>query len=81
MFVLEEWRGRGYSRVVLGELERRAREMGYRAVRLETGLNQPEAIGLYERSGYHRIPVYGAYAGDPRSVCFEKSFGGAESAC
>jgi hypothetical protein len=39
---------------------------------LETGKRQPEAIGLYEKSGYKAIPNYGQYAGVENSVCFEK---------
>jgi len=27
---------------------------------------------LYERSGYERIPNFGAYVGDPYSVCYAK---------
>jgi putative acetyltransferase len=74
MFVLPDFRGRGYSRAILSELERLARQSGYNVARLETGDRQPEAIHLYERSGYHRIPNFGIYAGSQRSVCFEKRF-------
>lgn len=73
MFVLPEARGRGYAYAVLTELERLAREQGFTATRLETGDRQPEAIRLYERAGYRRIPCFGIYANDPRSVCFEKA--------
>ena len=45
---------------------------GFSKVRLETGQRQPEAIGLYESSGYAIIPAFGEYVGDPFSVCFEK---------
>jgi GNAT superfamily N-acetyltransferase len=72
MYVVTEQRGRGYARQILDELERLAAASGYAAARLETGDRQPEAIGLYERAGYHRIPHYGYYADSPRSVCFEK---------
>lgn len=73
MFVRPEFRGRGYSRAVLGELERLAATAGYAVARLETGNRQAEAIGLYERAGYQRIPNFGAYVGSERSVCFEKA--------
>jgi GNAT superfamily N-acetyltransferase len=72
MFVEPAYRGRGFSRRILAELERRAAEFGYRAVRLETGTVQHEALRLYETSGYHRIECYGYHKDDPRSVCFEK---------
>jgi putative acetyltransferase len=65
MYVVPECRGRGFSKVVLAELERLARESGYAKVRLETGVRQPEAIALYERSGYQRIR-------SERNVHFEK---------
>lgn len=72
MFVAPDCRGRDYSKAILNELERLARENGYTAVRLETGDRQPEAIRLYERSGYRRIPNFGIYVENEMSVCFEK---------
>jgi GNAT superfamily N-acetyltransferase len=72
MFVRETYRGRGYSRLILQRLEERAQRRGCRRVVLETGVGQPEAIGLYESSGYLRIPNYGQYAGNPNSVCLAK---------
>lgn len=72
MYVEPDARRRGVARRVLRELERIARELSYSAVRLETGLKQPEAIRLYEGEGYARVPCHGAYASDPMSVCFEK---------
>ena len=39
---------------------------------LETGLKQPEAIRLYERSGYEKIENYGQYIGVENSVCMQK---------
>jgi putative acetyltransferase len=72
MFVVPDCRGRGYSKAILTELERLARQDGYAAVRLETAERQPEAIHLYQRSGYQRIPNFGIYADSKRSVCFEK---------
>jgi GNAT superfamily N-acetyltransferase len=73
---VEPWaRGRGHSRRILAALEEAALRAGYSAVRLETGTRQPEAVGLYESSGYRRIPCYGEYAGAAHSVCFEKTFG------
>ena len=72
MFVLPEHRGRGYSKAILAELERRAWETGYTTVRLETGERQPEAIRLYQRAGYRRIPNFGIYGDVESSLCFEK---------
>jgi GNAT superfamily N-acetyltransferase len=73
MFVRPEHRGRGLARALLAGLEAAARLRGYRAMRLETGEGQPEAIALYQRAGYLPIPRYGEFIEDPRSRCFEKT--------
>jgi GNAT superfamily N-acetyltransferase len=72
MYVVPAARGRGLSRVLLAELERRAVAAGRRRLVLETGTRQPEAIGLYASSGYAEIPRFGMYRCDPRSRCFGK---------
>lgn len=72
MYVSPDVRGRRLGAVILGELERLAREFGYARAVLETGNRNPEAIRLYERSGYEHIPPYGPYIGSARSVCFAR---------
>jgi putative acetyltransferase len=72
MYVRPAFRGRGISRRVLVELEQRARAFGYAYLQLETGVLQPEAIGLYESAGFYRIPNFGIYVGEEMSVCYEK---------
>lgn len=72
MYTLPEHRGKAIAALVLAELEKWANEMGFEKCVLETGLKQPEAIRLYEKSGYLRIPNYGQYVGVDNSVCFEK---------
>lgn len=72
MFVPELHRGKGIASAVLQELERWAAELGYTALVLETGKAQPEAIRLYQKSGYTPIPNYGQYAGIENSVCMTK---------
>ncbi|MGH8824330.1 MAG: GNAT family N-acetyltransferase [Jiangellaceae bacterium] len=72
MYVVEDRRGVGYARRLLAELETRAAEVGYRRVVLETGLRQPEAIALYESSGYAPIPGFGFYAGRDLARSFGK---------
>jgi putative acetyltransferase len=72
MFTLPEYRGKGIARQLLAELESWAAELGANRVVLETGRKQVEAISLYERSGYRRIPNYGQYRGIETSVCYEK---------
>ncbi len=73
MFTLPEWRGKGLASQIVAELEQWTKELGYTTCVLETGIRQPEAIALYQKCGYRRIPNYGQYAGVEASVCFEKS--------
>jgi GNAT superfamily N-acetyltransferase len=72
MYTSPAARRRGVSRAVLARLESEAVTLGYGRLHLETGLRQPEAIALYETSGYHRIPNYGMYAASELSACFAK---------
>lgn len=72
MYTLPAYRGKGLASKVLTELEAWSTELGYTKCILETGLRQPEAIHLYEKSGYRRIPNYGKYSGMGNSVCFER---------
>lgn len=72
MYTVPEHRGKGIAAIVLRDLETWAQELGYQTCVLETGKRQPEAIRLYEKNGYKRIPNYGQYVGVKNSVCFEK---------
>lgn len=72
MYTLPEIRGKGIASKVLSELEFWAAELHYEKCILETGKRQPEAIKLYQKNGYRRIPNYGQYAGIENSLCFEK---------
>ncbi|RCW45240.1 acetyltransferase (GNAT) family protein [Halopolyspora algeriensis] len=73
MYVVPRARGLGLARAMLAELERTAARAGRRRVLLETGLRQPEAIGLYRSSGYHEIEKFGVYRCEPDSRCFAKN--------
>jgi len=73
MYVPPSERGKGYATKVLKALEKWAAELGNSRCILETGKRQPEAIALYEKNGYQRIPNYGQYQGIENSVCFEKN--------
>lgn len=72
MFTLPANRGKGIAAGVLKELEAWAAELSFSRCVLETGKKQPEAISLYEKSGYKLIPNYGQYKGIENSVCFAK---------
>ena len=57
----------------MAEVEAVARAAGARRLILQTGHRQPEAVHLYERVGYRRIPTYEPYVEAlPNSICFEK---------
>ncbi|TIC79925.1 GNAT family N-acetyltransferase [Nocardioides sp. GY 10127] len=68
MYVAPRAQRRGLARRVLGFLEGHAREAGIEALVLESGIHQPEALALYDTSGYADIPGYGVYVGDPEAV-------------
>jgi GNAT superfamily N-acetyltransferase len=73
MYVVPEHRGRGLSRVVLAHLESLASDLGASRVLLETGQQQPEAMRLYETSGYERVEGFGHYRCEPGSVSYGKT--------
>ena len=72
MFVLQQRRGKGIAGQILAALEQWAKEEGFKSCILETGIGQPEAIRVYEREGYKRIPNYGQYVGVEISLCMQK---------
>lgn len=72
MYVRPAYRGSGYGRVILYQLEVAARAQGIKVLRLETGVWQPEALGLYERCGYYRIGPFADYWDDPLCLFYEK---------
>ena len=72
MFVTPGARGNGLARQILQTLERAALARGCRALMLETGPAQPDAIAFYERQGFvHRGP-FGDYPDHPLSVFMGK---------
>ncbi|GAB2457689.1 GNAT family N-acetyltransferase [Conyzicola lurida] len=73
LFVAESHRGRGVAGALLARLEGLAAAASVSRIRLETGLEQPDAIGLYLKHGYVHIDRFGRYADDPSSVCMEKT--------
>jgi DNA-binding MarR family transcriptional regulator/GNAT superfamily N-acetyltransferase len=58
MWVHPDWRGAGLGSRMLRRLEAEAAALGHRVVRLDTRRVLPEAIALYERSGYQAIERY-----------------------
>lgn len=72
MYVRPQYRGQGFSKQILNYLTDYTRQHGLAVLRLETGIYQKEAIGLYEKMGFQRIPPFGPYWDDPVSLCYEK---------
>lgn len=72
MYVRPQFRGRGFGKLILDHLAEHACGHGVLLLRLETGIHQSEAIGLYERMGFRRIPPFPPYWEDPLSRCYEK---------
>lgn len=73
MYVRPAFRGLGLARAMLDYLAEHVCERQVNVLRLETGVFQTEAIGLYERYGFQRRPPFGEYREDPMSVYYEKS--------
>lgn len=65
MYVRPSARGRGVARLLLGALEQAATAAGCHQLILETGSKQPEALSLYESSGYTAVPAFGTYRCEP----------------
>ena len=73
VFVKKEKRGRKISKLLMQNLEEKARKQGFRKLILETGALLKEAMALYESLGYEIIDNYGQYIGMPESICMQKS--------
>jgi putative acetyltransferase len=72
MFVVPKARGLGISKKILLALEAEGQRLGVRKLLLETGERQIEAMALYRRAGFIRIPLFGEYLNSPLSVCMAK---------
>ena len=72
MYVRPQFRGLGFAKLMLDHMADYARSRGVRLLRLETGVHQHAAIGLYERAGFQSIPPFGEYRDDPLSKFYEK---------
>jgi len=72
VYVAPGFRGRGLSRALMEAAEDVARAAGVRHLILETGLMQPESIGLYLRMGYSPVESFGVFSDEPGSRCFGK---------
>ena len=72
LYVPHPQRGKGLAKKIMVELERLLADRELAWARLETGVHQSEAIGLYEALGYRMCEPFGDYLPDPLSVFMEK---------
>jgi putative acetyltransferase len=77
MYTRAAARGRGVGKALLASVEVEACKAAIRVLRLETGVYQTAAIGLYEHWGFRRRGPFGHYADLPphniaTSVFYEK---------
>ncbi|MFY7844117.1 GNAT family N-acetyltransferase [Chryseobacterium gambrini] len=72
MYTNPDFRKKGLATTIVKDLEIWAKELNYTKAVLESSLEQNEALSVYEKSGYTRIPNYGQYIGIDKSVCYEK---------
>jgi putative acetyltransferase len=73
VFVIDRYRGQGLSAKIMNYLDTELQARGVGLLRLETGVLQPEALGLYKKLGYQSRGPFGAYRADPLSVFMEKN--------
>ena len=72
VFVSPQHRGKGIAKKLITRLEMEIENAGLAYARLETGVLQHEAIGLYKSLGYVIRGPFGPYEADPHSVFMEK---------
>ena len=70
MYVVPSARGLGLAKRMLARLEDTALDVGSQAMILETGTAQPEAMALYEGSGYAPVESFGYYREEPENRCY-----------
>ena len=71
MWVDPAQRGGRIGMRLLEALVGAASARGLRVLRLETGISQPEAIGLYRCAGFTECVPFGSYQPDPLSLFME----------
>ncbi|MBM3602134.1 MAG: GNAT family N-acetyltransferase [Alphaproteobacteria bacterium] len=76
MYVDPSARGHRLGRLILDRLEAHAKGDGLALLRLETGIRQPEALGLYRSSGFRETGPFGDYRPDPLSLFMAKRLDG-----
>ncbi|MFB8343890.1 GNAT family N-acetyltransferase [Brucella cytisi] len=74
IYVSNVTRGLGIGRKLIEMLAEASRKEGIDLMRLETGISQPEALGLFAVCGFVRCESFGDYPkDDPYSVFMERA--------
>jgi putative acetyltransferase len=73
MYVTPANRRKGIGAAIVKELEAEGQHLGIRRIVLETGIRNPDALALYAKAGFVRIPAFGEYVNSPLSVCMAKT--------
>lgn len=73
IYVPEKQRGKGLSKAIMLHLHQLLIQDGIPIAKLETGIYQPEAIGLYKSLGYRECEPFGEYQLDPLSIFMAKT--------
>lgn len=72
LVTLPEFRGRGLSQALIAAIEKDVRDRGGSRLILQTGDRQPEAVSLYLKLGFERIPTFAPYTVFAGSNCFAR---------
>lgn len=72
LYVPHQNRGMGLAIKLMNVLEEQAVQEGFSEARLETGIDQHEALSLYQKLGYEKTEPFGSYQEDPLSVFMRK---------
>ncbi|MET7419715.1 GNAT family N-acetyltransferase [Dactylosporangium sp. NPDC005555] len=72
MYVAPSHRGTGVAAALLTAVEAAAVRLGAPRIILQTGDRQPDAVRLYVKTGYTRIPIFPPYEAMTFSNCFQK---------
>lgn len=72
IFVDDKCRGGGVGELIVTTLEHFAKTTNLNMIKLETGTEQPAAIGLFKKLGYTECGHFGCYGNHPESVYMEK---------
>ena len=72
IFILQQFRGRGYSEILINALEKWASELHYDSCVLETGIRMHAAMSAYRKMAYQIVPNFQPYLDKPHSICMRK---------